>query len=59
MDMKKQRFILAAIKHSKATHMNPYAIDILSDSVSKREGIEKVLEYYNIPWKIPWPLEME
>lgn len=42
---------LSVIKHSKATRWNPYAIDILSDSVSKREGIEKVLEYYNIPLK--------
>lgn len=40
---------LSVLKHSKATRWNDHAIDIIPDSGSKREGISKVLEYYQIP----------
>jgi Cof subfamily protein (haloacid dehalogenase superfamily) len=40
---------LSVLKHSKATRWNAYAMDIIPESGSKREGIKKVLDYYNIP----------
>jgi Cof subfamily protein (haloacid dehalogenase superfamily) len=40
---------LSVLKHSKSTRWNDYAMDIISDNGSKKEGIKKVLGYYNIP----------
>jgi Cof subfamily protein (haloacid dehalogenase superfamily) len=42
-------FPLSVLKYSKATRWNAYAMDIIPESGSKREGIKKVLDYYNIP----------
>ncbi len=48
-DDEAQKYPLSIIKHSKSTRWNAYAIDIVPKSGNKREGICKVLEYYNIP----------
>jgi Cof subfamily protein (haloacid dehalogenase superfamily) len=39
---------LSVLKHSKATRWNKYAIDIIPESGSKKEGIKRVLDYHNI-----------
>lgn len=44
-----KRYPLSVLKHSKATRWNDQAIDIIPRNGSKKEGIKKVLEYYQIP----------
>lgn len=46
---KAETYPLSVLKHCKGTRWNTYAIDIIPNSGSKREGIKKVLEYYDIP----------
>jgi Cof subfamily protein (haloacid dehalogenase superfamily) len=44
-----ETYPLSVLKHSKTTRWNDYGIDIIPKTGSKREGIERVLEYYQIP----------
>lgn len=40
---------LSILKHCKATRWNTYAMDIIPESGGKKEGIKKILQYYNVP----------
>ena len=46
-----QEWVLPVLKNSQVTRWNQYGVDIVPKGCSKRTGIEKVLEKYNITWE--------
>lgn len=45
-----QEKVLSVLENSEATRWNQYGIDILPMGCSKRTGVEKVLEKYDLKW---------
>jgi len=46
-----QELVIPVLKNSHTTRWNRYGVDIVPKGCSKRTGIEKVLEKYNLTWE--------
>jgi Cof subfamily protein (haloacid dehalogenase superfamily) len=47
--LKAETYPLSVLNYSRSTRWNPFAIDIVPRNGSKRDGIQSILEYYQIP----------
>ena len=48
---KTRELVIPVLKNSCVTRWNPYGVDIVPNGCSKRTGIEKVLEKYDLTWE--------